>query len=237
MNQEKFRHLLFMRRFFSEGLTTSERQANIDKILQENPLTNKEVWFYTLSKRGYLTKPERSKILNYYETYKELWPNQEISVAILLDQAGIKGLENNKYLKKVCFNYERGLDAYNRFEKAMQEMKDRKRKSVGAFDFDPTYWSVERWAKDDFGKLSADWAVSFDATNNKFLPNRDYLSIAHLEHSIFRHEQELLPLLQAGEIIKAGFENPFISGDLNQQPKIIDSFLPLASSSLLPQRC
>lgn len=231
MNPERLQRLPLVSKLFRKELNDSERHAKIEKVLQDQPLTNREIWFYILSKRGFLTSDERFIIINYYETYKKLWPAQEVSVGVLLNHARIKNLENDKYLKSVSFNYEKGLDVYDRWEKAVKELESHKIKSVGVLNYDPQYWDVQRCVKDDFEKLSHEWVISYDNNKNKFLPNRDHLDTDHLTNAISIHKQEILPLLQAGELVKSGFEHPFIIGSINQQPKITGNFLPIAQTS------
>lgn len=144
-------------------LSYTERCAKREALMSHNPLTNTEIWFNLIKDVGSITEADVSRITTAYQTYLEVFPDDEPTVATILDFASnnshrqlrekVQKLSGDSFYDKVCFNYRRGIDADKRFWEDSQKYWQGERLGLLISKTDEEYWNVREMIEYDLSSL------------------------------------------------------------------------------------
>lgn len=198
--------------FIHPPLSSAERQERLEDILRKYPLTNQLVWYHIIAARGFLSPTERTAIVDSYKTYKELYPHDSTPVTELLKLARLPRVAEDPFFGKVCFNYEVALDVGTRWQAAMRELLEGKRKSVGDSEKDEEFWRVEEWVDYDFYNLLHNHEIAGRLGFRDDIHQQGVTKITTGEGMIHPrpwtvkgiYQRDILPLLAVDEVLKPG---------------------------------
>lgn len=182
---------------FPANISEEERQCLLARLLHQIPFTNANIWLViagevSLSKeQHYMTEAARSEIV---KAYKTSFPTEgNLPVSTLTQQAGITNLGRNRFLQRVCFNYNYELGGEERREAAWQNMQQII-KEKGSFDLnDPHHWTLERWVDYDF----------YNLRQHRFLTTEDIPSPVKFK-LVGEHQNNLVNALLLAAILVPG---------------------------------
>lgn len=140
--------------------TEDQRQFELNDLLSNliGPFDNIDVWLVAIKavsdKRKrvpYLLFKERDQILEAYTWYSTDLNTPNVPVSELLTAADVADVTKHPLLSKICFNYDGILRVEERYQKAWEELKAGKRKSIDHND--PDLMPLKRWVEAEFGSL------------------------------------------------------------------------------------
>lgn len=119
---------IIRRKFVPETPTREERQKELDRLDDEYTLSNGNIWLSiigssVLAKKRFYYE-DAMKIAQAYETFQEVFPENNTPVSNLLYVAGRTDLANDPMFKKVCFDYQAGIEGKQNLKNGYQRIRE-----------------------------------------------------------------------------------------------------------------
>ncbi|MBI4036108.1 hypothetical protein HY383_04105 [Candidatus Daviesbacteria bacterium] len=210
--------------FQPHGLTLAEQDHKRETLLKKHPLSNAGLWLAVILDRGLLRVNEVGAITQAYDLYRKISPDIDVSLSELFTLAHLPDPPKDKIYRHVCFNYEVTFDVGNRFNRAIDEIRERK--IIDGNDF----WTTDMWVNQDFRRLLSDGVITamnmFNTEINaaeyvyKLTPYCSYSTYLRNYHDLKNAYRKAVYLLGPDEIFKASSPNQFSSYDWYYSPSI-----------------